>query len=172
LVGSDHSSASFHRQNRVPPDFTKIPNGVPGVQERPALLWTHGVLGRRISADQFVAVVSTNPARVHRMYPRKGTLAPGADADVVVWDPGRKTVVSPESSHSRADYSPYEQMTLTGAPERVYLRGALAYRNGEVLAPAGSGEFVHRATAPPAWESSEDSSGSRGGQSAIAESAV
>ena len=146
IVGSDHCSFNYAGQKELGrDDFTLIPNGAPGLEERAAVLWTHGVRGGRISEQLFVAVLSTNQARVHGMAGRKGALAPGFDADIVVWDPDRTVTATQANRHGRVDYSPYEGMTFTGGPAAVYVRGALAYRDGEVLAEPGSGRFVERA---------------------------
>jgi dihydropyrimidinase len=131
-------------------DFTAIPNGLPGAEERSAVLWTHGVRGGQISEQLFVAVMSTNQARIHGLAGRKGTLAPGADADIVVWDPDATITVTQANRHGNVDYTAYEGMTLTGAPAQVYIRGELAYRDGEVVAPPGSGRFLHRSFRRPA----------------------
>jgi dihydropyrimidinase len=151
IFGSDHCSFNFAGQKELgADDFTKIPNGAPGVEERPAVLWTHGVKAARITENLMVAVLATNQARVHGMAGRKGVLAPGADADVVVWDPDKTISVTQANRHGNVDYTPYEGMELTGAPAAVYVRGALAYRDGEILAEPGSGRFVHRSFRQPA----------------------
>jgi dihydropyrimidinase len=97
-----------------------------------------------------VAVLATNQAKIHGMVGRKGMLAPGADADIVVWDPDQTMTVTAANRHGAVDYTPYEGMSFTGGPASVYVRGALAYRDGEVLAEAGSGRYVHRAFRRPA----------------------
>jgi dihydropyrimidinase len=151
IFGSDHCSFNFAGQKELGrDDFTLIPNGAPGIEERPAVLWTHGVREGRISENLFVAVLATNQAKVHGMAGRKGVIAPGADADLVVWDPDLTVTVTQENRHGNVDYTPYEGMTFTGGPAAVYVRGNLAYRDGEVLAEAGSGRFVHRTFARPA----------------------
>ena len=151
IFGSDHCSFNFAGQKELGrDDFTKIPNGAPGVEERPAVLWTHGVREGRISENLFVAVLATNQAKVHGMAGRKGVLAPGADADIVVWDPDLTVTATRANRHGNVDYTPYEGMTFTGGAARVYVRGAEAYRDGEVVAAPGTGRFVHRAFRRPA----------------------
>jgi dihydropyrimidinase len=151
IFGSDHCSFNYAEQKELGrDDFTLIPNGAPGAEERAAVLWTHGVSEGRISENLMVAVLATNQARVHGMTGRKGSLTPGADADVVVWDPAKTITATQANRHGNVDYTPYEGMTFTGAPASVYVRGKLAYRDGEVLAPAGSGRFVERAFTRPA----------------------
>lgn len=151
IFGSDHCSFNFAGQKELGrDDFTLIPNGAPGAEERAAVLWTHGVRAGRITENLMVAVLATNQAKVHGMAGTKGTLAPGADADIVVWDPERTITATQSNRHGNVDYTPYEGMTFTGAPAAVYVRGALAYADGEVVAEAGSGRFVRRAFRQPA----------------------
>jgi dihydropyrimidinase len=151
IFGSDHCSFNYAGQKELGrDDFTAIPNGAPGAEERAAVLWTHGVREGRITENLFVAVLASNQAKVHGMAGRKGVLAPGADADVVVWDPDLTITATQANRHGNVDYTPYEGMTFTGAPARVYVRGREAYRDGEVLAEAGSGRFVHRTFRQPA----------------------
>lgn len=151
IFGSDHCAFNFRGQKELGrDDFTKIPNGAPGLEERASVLWTHGVREGRISENLFVAVLATNQAKVHGMAGRKGAIAPGADADLVVWDPDLTITATQANRHGNVDYTPYEGMTFTGGPAAVYVRGRLAYRDGEVLAEPGSGRFVHRTFAQPA----------------------
>jgi dihydropyrimidinase len=109
------------------------------------VLWTEGVRGGHISEQLFVAVLSTNQARIHGMAGRKGAIAPGNDADIVVWDPDMTITATQANRHNRLDHTPYEGRTLIGGPSEVYIRGALAYRDGEVVAEPGSGRFIERA---------------------------
>lgn len=151
IFGSDHCSFNFEGQKKLGKgDFTKIPNGCPGAEERAMVLWTHGVLEGRVSENQFVAVLATNQAKVHGMYPRKGTLSPGSDADIVVWDPMLETTATVANRHGNVDYTPYEGMKFHGGPASVYVRGNLAYRDGSILAEHGSGRFIERNFMQPA----------------------
>jgi dihydropyrimidinase len=125
-------------------DFTKIPNGLPGVGDRLPVLWTHGVVKGRISANQFVALMSTNPARIFGLYPRKGALVPGADADIVLWDPQRKLTYGVAHAHHRTDYNLFEGWELQGFPQKVFLRGQLLVDGEHWLGKAGMGRFVAR----------------------------
>jgi dihydropyrimidinase len=125
-------------------DFTKIPNGLPGVEDRLPVLWTYAVRAGRITPNQFVALCSTNPARIFGMYPRKGSLLPGSDADVVIWDPERRVEYGVRMSHHRTDYNLYEGWELVGYPEKVFLRGKLIVDGETWLGGAGQGEFIAR----------------------------
>ncbi len=125
-------------------DFTKIPNGLPGVGDRMPVMWTYGVGGGRITPEQFVAQMSTNPAKIFGLYPKKGDLLPGSDADVVVWDPDRALEYGRAHAHHRTDYNLYEGWKLSGYPEKVYLRGELIVDGDKWLGQAGSGRFLAR----------------------------
>jgi dihydropyrimidinase len=145
IFGSDHCSFNYEGQKEMgKDDFTLIPNGLPGAEERAMALWTLGVREGKLSENQFVAVLSTNQARIYGAYPRKGTLAPGADADVVLWDPELSTTATAANRHGNVDYTPYEGMSFTGGPASVYVRGNLVYRDGEVVGERGSGRFIER----------------------------
>jgi dihydropyrimidinase len=130
-------------------DFTKIPNGLPGVQDRLPVLWTTGVNSGKISPNQFVALTSTNPAKIFGLYPRKGALAPGSDADIVIWDPAKKVTYGVAHSHQRTDYNLYEGWQLTGYPEKVFLRGKLIVDGETWLGKPGDGQFLKRAPGAP-----------------------
>lgn len=125
-------------------DFTKIPNGLPGIQDRMPVLWTTGVRAGKISANQFVAYTSTNPAKIFGLYPRKGALLEGSDADVVIWDPEKKVKYGVAVSHQRTDYNLYEGWDLTGCPEKVFLRGKLIVDGEEWKGKRGMGQFLKR----------------------------
>jgi dihydropyrimidinase len=125
-------------------DFTLIPNGLPGVGDRLPVLWTCGVGSGKISANQFVALTSTNPAKIFGLYPRKGALIPGADADLVIWDAQKKVHYGVAHSHQRTDYNLYEGWELTGYPEKVFLRGRLIVDGEQWLGKSGGGKFLRR----------------------------
>jgi dihydropyrimidinase len=125
-------------------DFTKIPNGLPGVGDRMPILWTEGVVKGRITPNQFVAYTSTNPARIFGLYPRKGCLNPGSDADIVIWDPDKKLVYGVDFAHHRTDYNLYEGWELQGYPEQVYLRGKCIVDGKQWLGKKGQGQFLQR----------------------------
>lgn len=125
-------------------DFTKIPNGLPAVGDRLPVMWTYGVGKGRMTPNQFVAFTSTNPAKIFGLYPRKGTLLPGSDADVVIWDPERRFKYGVAHSQHRTDYNLFEGWELVGYPEKVFLRGSLIVDNEHWLGKAGAGKFLRR----------------------------
>lgn len=125
-------------------DFTKIPNGVPGVGDRMPILWTYGVGANRITPNQFVELTCTNPAKIFGIHPRKGTLIPGADADIVIWDPDRHVKYGVAVAHHRTDYNLFEGWELVGYPEKVFLRGNLIVDGDRWLGRPGMGRFLHR----------------------------
>lgn len=130
-------------------DFSKIPNGVPGIQDRMPILWTEGVGKGRISMNRLVELCCTNPAKIFGMYPRKGTIAVGADADVVIWNPKLKKTMGVATSHQRTDYNLYEGWDVTGYPEKVYLRGNLLVDGDTWNGEPGGGQYVKRDTHAP-----------------------
>jgi dihydropyrimidinase len=158
-IGTDHCPFYFDgtksityegRQVAIPgkelgkDDFTKIPNGLPGVQDRLPILWTHAVRTGKITANQFVALISTNPARIFGLYPRKGALLPGSDADIVIWDPEKRVKYGVARSHQRTDYNLYEGWELVGYPEKVFLRGKIIVDGEMWLGRTGQGQFIKR----------------------------
>jgi len=147
FVGTDHCSFNLHGQKDQAPDFTRIPNGAPGVELRLALLYTYGVAAQRISAERFVAVTAENAARYFGLYPRKGTLLPGSDADIVVYDPRPGWTVSHDDLHDNVDHTPYEGRQIQGRVRDVFLRGHHVVRDGVLAGDLAPGEFV--ACGPP-----------------------
>jgi len=125
-------------------DFTKIPNGLPGIQDRMPILWTYGVRAGHVTPNQFVAYMCTNPAKIFGLYPRKGTLLPGSDADVAIWNPEKRVQYGVALSHQRTDYNLYEDWELMGYPEKVYLRGKLIVDGSAWKGAAGQGQFLKR----------------------------
>ncbi len=125
-------------------DFTKIPNGLPGVGDRLPILWTFGVGQGHITPAQFVALTSTNPAKIFGMYPQKGELLPGSDADLVIWDPARRLTYGLAHSQHRTDYNLYEGCELKGFPEKVFLRGSLIVDGEQWVGKRGGGRFLKR----------------------------
>ncbi len=125
-------------------DFTKIPNGLPGVGDRLPILWTFGVGAGKISANQFVALTSTNPAKIFGLYPQKGSLLPGSDADVVIWDPDKEVQYGVKIAQHRTDYNLYENWKLKGFIEKVFLRGNLIVDQQNWKGKRGMGRFISR----------------------------
>jgi dihydropyrimidinase len=130
--------------------FRYVPNGVPGIETRLPLLFSAGVMQGRLDLTRFVALTSTNPARIYGLYPRKGTLAIGADADIVIWDPKRTETIANERLHHAVDFTPYEGMRVTGWPTTTISRGEIVYRDGTVLASPGRGQLLRCGTPEPA----------------------
>jgi dihydropyrimidinase len=124
--------------------FAKIPNGVPGVEDRMPILWTYGVGQGRISLNRLVELCCTNPAKIFGLYPRKGTLAVGADADIVIWDPNAVRTMGAKTSHQRTDYNLYEGWEIRGVPEKVYLRGNLLVDGDTWNGEPGGGGWLRR----------------------------
>jgi dihydropyrimidinase len=145
VVATDHCSFSFaDKLAKGKDDFTTCPGGVPGVETRLPLLFSEGVLKGRLSINRFVDVVSTSPAKIMGLYPRKGTLAPGSDADIVIFDPNLERRITPEALFQNADYSPYEGMRVRGWPVATLVRGKVVMQHGQLLAEKGWGKFVPR----------------------------
>ena len=131
-VSTDHCSFTLKQKDAGRGDFTKIPGGLPGVETRGELLYTAGVAEGRITKEQMCALLSENPARLYGAYPRKGVIAPGSDADIVVYDPEADSVISAQTQLSAAGYTPYEGFKTRGSIAQVYLRGTLAVDHGEM----------------------------------------
>jgi dihydropyrimidinase len=147
FVGTDHCSFNLHGQKDQALDFAGIPNGAPGVELRLALLYTYGVAAGRISAERFVSVTAENAARYFGLYPRKGTLLPGSDADIVVYDPRPSWTVSHDALHDNVDHTPYEGRQIQGRVRDVFLRGDHVVADGVLADDLAPGEFV--ACGPP-----------------------
>lgn len=144
-VGTDHAPFDFKKQKPMgKSDFTKIPNGIPSLEERVSLLYTHGVAAGKLDLHQFVAVGSTNAAKIFGLFPRKGTIQPGADADLVIFDPNYRGRLSHAAQHSAVDYNAFEGCEITGRPAVVTLRGKIMARDGKFVGPEGGGKFLRR----------------------------
>ena len=143
VVSTDHCPWYYETQKvRGRDSFAQIPNGAPGIETRVPLLFSEGVGKGRLSAQQFVRVCATEPARLFGLYPRKGTIAVGSDADLVIYDPHRELTLSVQALHQRVDYCPYEGTVVQGYPRTVLLRGQVIVDGGEFVGRAGQGEFV------------------------------
>lgn len=128
--------------------FKWVPNGIPGVETRLQILFSKGVVEGRITLNEFVALTSTNHAKMYGLYPKKGSIAPGFDADIVLWDPNRKETIRQELMHHGADYTPFEGIEVTGWPVMTFLRGKKVMENGEILGEPGDGNFLPRELSP------------------------
>jgi dihydropyrimidinase len=147
VVSTDHCPFCFKEQKELGrDDFTKIPNGGPGVEHRMSLIYSGGVASERFSANRFVELVSTAPAKLFGLYPRKGTIAVGSDADLVIFDPKRKHTISAKTHHMRVDYSMFEGIQVTGIADIVLSRGKVVVDGDKFLGRAGQGEFLRRST--------------------------
>lgn len=145
-VSSDHSSTNFHGQkDRGRSDFRLIPNGLPGIEERMTMLF-QGVVNGHISLSQFVDLAATRPARTFGLYPRKGAVAVGCDADLVVWNPNMRRTLHQASMHHAVDYTAYEGIEVQGGPQTVVLRGKVIIDRGAYVGTPGEGIFVKRST--------------------------
>ncbi|MBI2258121.1 MAG: dihydropyrimidinase [Flavobacteriia bacterium] len=144
VVGTDHCPFMWEQKLMGKDDFSKIPNGHPAIEHRVELMYSEGVRKGKISLNKFVEVCSTNAAKIFGMYPRKGTIAIGSDADIVIFDPKKEHEISVKTHHMNCDYSGYEGWKLTGKTETVLLRGKIAIENEKCLLKAGDGEFIAR----------------------------
>jgi len=144
VVGTDHCPFTWKQKQMGAKDFSKIPNGHPAIEHRMELLFSEGVNKKRISLNKFVEVSSTNAAKIFGMYPKKGTIAIGADADLVIFNPRKKHTLSKKTHHMNADYSSYEGFKVTGKTESVLIRGQLAIDKNKCLIEPGYGQFVKR----------------------------
>jgi dihydropyrimidinase len=127
-------------------DFSKIPNGAPGIETRMSLVYDGGVRTGKISLNRFVELTSTSPAKIFGLFPRKGTIAPGSDADIVVFDPEKTLKLGVKTLHMRVDYNPYEGREVTGVTDTVISRGKVVIDGGKFVGKAGAGSFLKRDT--------------------------
>jgi dihydropyrimidinase len=149
IVSSDHSGWSYggtrgKQVNGIDANFRDIPNGVPGLAARLPIMFSEGVVAGQIDLNQFVRLTSTNPAKLFGLYPRKGSIAPGFDADLVLWDPTKKVTLTNAIMQHVIDYTPYEGLEVTGWPTTTIRRGKVVMRDGLVQAEPGTGRFLPR----------------------------
>ena len=145
-ISTDHCAFSWDEQKSLgKDDFSKIPNGGPGLENRLQMIHHFGVRGGKISLNRMVELLATNPAKLFGLYPRKGTIAVGSDADIVVFDPEKRVTITAKGQHSRIDYNLYEGTEVVGTPETVLLRGNVLVEDGELVATPGIGRYVARA---------------------------
>ncbi len=145
-ISTDHCAFLWDGQKTLgKDDFSRIPNGGPGLENRLHMIHEFGVRTGRFSLNRMVELLSTNPAKLFGLYPRKGTIAPGSDADIVIFDPEKRHLITADTHHSKVDYNLYEGIEVTGSPEIVLLRGSVLVETGELVAEPGVGQFVERA---------------------------
>jgi dihydropyrimidinase len=150
VVATDHCAFTTEQKRFGRNDFTRIPNGTGGLEDRMPVLWTHGVGTGRLTMNEFVAATSTNIARILNLYPRKGALLPGSDADIVIWDPKAEKSISAKTQMSAIDYNVFEGVKVTGLPRTTISRGEVVYDGGQMSAKPGRGKFVAREPFPAA----------------------
>ena len=150
-TATDHCCFCTDQKRAGYGDFRKIPNGTNGVEDRLAVLWTHGVRTGRLTPSEFVAATSANAAKIFNIYPRKGTIAPGSDADLVVWDPAKTRVLSAKTHHQRIDFNIYEGMETIGNPAVTLSRGRVVWRDDQLQTVEGWGRHVDRPCWAPFW---------------------
>ncbi|HET7413101.1 MAG TPA: amidohydrolase family protein, partial [Pararhizobium sp.] len=144
VVATDHCAFTTEQKRTGVGDFTKIPNGTGGLEDRLPMLWTYGVNTGRLTMNEFVAVTSTNSAKILNLYPKKGAVLVGADADLIVWDPNREKTISAKTQQSAIDYNVFEGKKVKGLPRYTLTRGRVAVEGGALQAREGHGEFVRR----------------------------
>jgi dihydropyrimidinase len=147
VVSTDHCAFRFSDQKTLGRnDFSKIPNGGPGIENRLSLLYTNGVVPGILSMNRLVQVFSTTPAQLFGLFPRKGTIAAGSDADIVIFDPDEESVITAGAHHMNVDYNLYEGMRVKGVPEMVLSNGKVIVDHGQYTGTAGDGRFLRRGT--------------------------
>ncbi|TNE63960.1 MAG: dihydropyrimidinase [Alphaproteobacteria bacterium] len=150
-TATDHCCFCADQKAMGKGDFTKIPNGTGGVEDRMAVLWTHGVNSGKLTMEEFVATTSTNAAKLFNIFPRKGAVAVGADADIVVWDPAATKTISAKTHHQKVDYNIFEGMEVTGLPSHTVAGGIVTWRMGDLRPTMGAGRYVKRPAFAPVF---------------------
>ena len=151
-TATDHCCFCAEQKEMGKDDFSKIPNGTAGVEDRMAMLWHEGVNTGRFSAEDFVGLTSTNAAKIFNLYPRKGAIRVGSDADIVVWDPNAERTISAKTHHQNIDFNIFEGRTVKGIPRHTISRGDWAWRDGELHAKRGHGQYVERPPYPSVFD--------------------
>ena len=155
VVATDHCCFTLEQKKMGIDNFTMIPNGTGGIEDRMAVLWTEGVGTGRLTMNEFVAVTSSNAAKIYNIYPRKGAIEVGADADLVVWDPDASKTISAKTHHMNLDVNVFEGMRVTGLPAVTLSQGKVVWQNGQLKVERGAGRCVPRPTHHPAFLSTE-----------------
>jgi dihydropyrimidinase len=151
-TATDHCCFCAEQKAAGKDDFTKIPNGTAGIEDRLAIIWDEGVNKGRLTMNEFVAVTSTNAAKIFNLYPRKGSVSVGADADLVIWDPAGSRTISAKTHHQNIDFNIFEGRTVTGIPSHTLSQGKLVWCNGELRAEKGAGRYIHRPAFAPVFD--------------------
>ena len=144
VVATDTCTLNTLQKNTWGGDFRKIPYGLPGVETMLPLMYTEGVGKQHFSINHLIALISTNPAKIFGMYPQKGTIAPGSDADIVVFDPNKKVTLHANDLQTKCDWSPYENWSLKGYPNTTISRGKIIVSGGKFIGECGHGQFLKR----------------------------
>ncbi len=143
-TATDHCCFCAEQKAAGKDDFSKIPNGTAGVEDRMAVLWTHGVSTGKFTPEEFVDITSSNAAKIFNIHPRKGSIQVGSDADIVIWDPELTKTISAKTHHQNIDFNIFEGMEVKGLPSYTICNGVLKYANGELMAEIGSGQYIKR----------------------------
>lgn len=145
VIGTDHCPFNSGKEKKAGlKDFTKMPNGIPGVEDRIPVMFSEGVIKRNLDINKFVAITSTLPAKLFGLYPQKGNLNVSADADLVIYDPDKQWMINAKSHHMNVDYNIFEGLKITGKPEYVLSRGEIIFQNNEINAEPGRGKYIKR----------------------------
>lgn len=151
-TATDHCCFCADQKAMGKDDFSKIPNGTAGVEDRMMIMWDSGVNKGRLSEQEFVAVTSTNSAKIFNLYPQKGCIVEGADADIVIWDPQKSHTLSAETHHQNIDFNIFEGRTVTGAPHITISQGKVVFKDGELFVTEGAGRYIKRPAFPSIFE--------------------
>ncbi|MEQ8357053.1 MAG: dihydropyrimidinase [Kiloniellaceae bacterium] len=151
-TATDHCCFCAPQKRMGHNNFTQIPNGTGGVEDRMHVLWHHGVNSGRLTMNEFVAITSTNAAKIFNIYPRKGSISVGADADIAIWDPDKERTISKDTHHQNVDFNIFEGMTVKGINTVTISQGKVVYQDGEVRTERGAGRYIDRPTFAPYYE--------------------
>jgi dihydropyrimidinase len=151
-TATDHCCFCAPQKRMGHNNFTQIPNGTGGVEDRMHVLWHHGVNSGRLTMNEFVAITSTNAAKIFNIYPRKGSISVGADADIAIWDPEKERTISKDTHHQNVDFNIFEGMTVKGINTITISQGKVVYKDGEIRTERGAGRYVNRPTFAPYYE--------------------
>jgi len=150
-TATDHCCFCADQKAAGKDDFSKIPNGTAGVEDRMAVLWSHGVSTGKFTPEEFVDITSTNAAKIFNVHPRKGSIQVGSDADIVVWDPDLSKTISAKTHHQNIDFNIFEGMKVTGLPSHTICNGVIKYADGKLMAEKGSGTYIKRPAFQPVF---------------------